>query len=138
MTSCLVDNCRWLYLRNLLPFYFDLWPRPCPGQWGCLTVNRSSIGSQYIPANGGPPGCCHHQHECSHQKNFPYDVRIVQVILFEIDCSIFCTNLHELFCQFISWTNWVNTGEFMDNCWIPCQVMADVKKVYNDLIIINL
>ena len=28
--------------------------------------------------------------------------RIVQVILFEIDCAIFYTNLHELFCQFIS------------------------------------
>ena len=26
MSSCLVDNCRWLYLRNLLPFYLDLWP----------------------------------------------------------------------------------------------------------------
>ena len=46
--------------------------------------------------------------------------------------------LHELFCQFINWTNWVNSGKFMDNCWITCQVMADMKKVYNDLIIINL
>ena len=25
-----------------------------------------------------------------------------QVILFEIDCAIFCTNVHELFCQFVS------------------------------------
>ena len=25
----------------------------------------------------------------------------------------------------------------MDNCWISCQVMADMKKVYNDLIIIS-
>ena len=25
----------------------------------------------------------------------------------------------------------------MDNCWISCQVMADMKKVYNDLLIIN-
>ena len=58
----------------------------------------------------------------------------LQVILFEIDC----TNLYELFCQFISWTNWVNSGKFMDNCWISCQVMADMKKVYDDLIIINL
>ena len=48
------------------------------------------------------------------------------------------TNLHELFCQFISWTNWVNSGKFMDNCWISCQVMADMKKVYDNLIIINL
>ena len=26
---------------------------------------------------------------------------------------------------------WVNSGKFMDNCWISCQVMADMKKVYN-------
>ena len=26
----------------------------------------------------------------------------LQVILFEIDCAIFYTNLHELFCQFKS------------------------------------
>jgi hypothetical protein len=26
----------------------------------------------------------------------------------------------------------------MDNCWISCQVMADMKKVYDDLMIINL
>ena len=26
----------------------------------------------------------------------------------------------------------------MDNCWILCQVMADMKKVYDDLIIISL
>ena len=38
------------------------------------------------------------------------------------------TNLHELFFQFISWTNWVNSGKFMDNCWISCLVMADIKK----------
>ena len=25
----------------------------------------------------------------------------------------------------------------MDNCWISCQVMADMKKVYDDLIIIK-
>ena len=62
----------------------------------------------------------------------------VQVILFEIDCSQFYTNLHELFCQFISWENWLNSGKFMDDCWISCQVMVDVKKVYNDLTIIHL
>ena len=33
----------------------------------------------------------------------------------------FYTNLHELFCQFISWTNLVISGKFMDNCWISCQ-----------------
>ena len=59
---------------------------------------------------------------------------IVQVILFEIDCAIFHTNFHELFCQVISLSNWVNSGKFMDNC----QVMVDMKKVYNDLTIINL
>ena len=48
------------------------------------------------------------------------------------------TNLHELLCQFISWTNWVNSGKFMANCWISCRVMADMEKFYDDLIIINL
>ena len=32
----------------------------------------------------------------------------------------------------------INSGKFMDHCWISCQVMADMKKVYDDLIIINL
>ena len=41
-------------------------------------------------------------------------VYYVQVILFEIDCTIFYANLYE------------------------CQVMADMKKVYDDLTIINL
>ena len=54
------------------------------------------------------------------------------------DCAIFFTNLHELYCQFISWKNSLNSGKFMDSCWISCQVMADMKKVYDDLIIINL
>ena len=52
--------------------------------------------------------------------------------------QFFYTNLHELFCHFISWANWINSGKFMDNCWISIQVLADMKKVYNDLIIINL
>ena len=52
--------------------------------------------------------------------------------------SCFFTNLHELFCQFISWTNWVNSGKCMDHCWISCQVRADMKKVYDDIIMINL
>ena len=37
---------------------------------------------------------------------------------FWVDCEIFYTNLLDLFCQFISWTNWVNSGKLMDNCWI--------------------
>ena len=40
--------------------------------------------------------------------------------------------------QFISWTNWVNFVKFLDNFWISCQVMADMKKVYDDFTIINL
>ena len=67
-----------------------------------------------------------------------WQVFVLLVILFEIDCAIFYTNLHEFLCQFISWTNWVNSGKFMDNCWISCQVTAEMKKVYDDLIIINL
>ena len=50
----------------------------------------------------------------------------------------FYTNLRALFCQFISWTNLVNSGKFMDNCWTLRQVMGDMKKVYNHLIVINL
>ena len=71
---------------------------------------------------------------CINNKNTDY----LQVIFFKMDCAIFYTKLHELFCQFISWTNWVNSGKFMDNCWISCQVMADMEKVFDDLIIINL
>ena len=62
----------------------------------------------------------------------------VQVILFEMDCAIFYTNLYEWLCQFISWTNLVNSGKFMDTCWISCQVMADMKIFYDNLIIVNL
>ena len=73
------------------------------------------------------------------KNNLYYETSsLLQVILSEINCAIFCTNLHELFCQFISWTYWVNSGKFMDNCWILCQVKADMKKGYDDLIIINL
>ena len=67
-----------------------------------------------------------------------WKILLLQIILFEIDCAIFYTNLHKLFFQFISQTNWVISGKFMDNCWISCQVRADMKEVYNDLIIINL
>ena len=31
-----------------------------------------------------------------------------------------------------------NSGKFMDNCWISCQVMDDMEKFYDDLMIINL
>ena len=40
--------------------------------------------------------------------------------------------------QFLTQIYWVNSGKFLDNCWIPCQFMADMKKVYDDLMIINL
>ena len=94
------------------------------------TVSNGSMRSK---------NCFVHQKPSLLYKNLQLRVYTsVQVILFEIDCTIFYTNLHELFCEFISWTNWVNSGKFMDNCWISCQVMADEKKVYKDLIIINL
>ena len=57
---------------------------------------------------------------CAHHKIIKINLNKklvvwIQVILFEIDCAIFYTNLHEWFCQCISWTNWVNFGKFMDN-----------------------
>ena len=52
--------------------------------------------------------------------------------------QLFTKILHELFCQFISWTNWVYSGKFLYNCWISCQVMADMENFYNDLILFNL
>ena len=76
-------------------------------------------------------------------------VYIAQVILIEINLlfhqlSQNLTTVVQFFTQiymncFVSWTNWVNSGKFMDNCWtISCQAMAYIKKVYIDLIIINL
>ena len=56
----------------------------------------------------------------------------VQVILSEIDCTVFYTDLHELFCQFISWTNWVKSGK------ISCQAVTDMENFHDNLIIINL
>ena len=50
----------------------------------------------------------------------------LQVILFEI--AIFLHKFIGIVCQFISWTNWVNSGKFVDNYWISCQVKADMKK----------
>ena len=35
--------------------------------------------------------------------------------------------LHKLFCWFISWINWVNSGKFMDN-YCTCYFMAYMKK----------
>ena len=49
--------------------------------------------------------------------------------------QFFYSNFHELFCQFISWTNWVNFGnsaEYHVKLWLIW------KKVYDDIIIINL
>ena len=40
--------------------------------------------------------------------------------------------------SYLSWTNLVDSGKFMDNCWISCQFMADMENFYDDLIIINL
>ena len=50
----------------------------------------------------------------------------------------FLPKFTRIFCQFISWTNWVNSGKFMDNCWILCQIVADMENFWDDLIIINL
>ena len=90
--------------------------------WTCWS---SSTSTNYI-----------HSIESTYAFRFRYNVRnfqqlphqnLVQVILFEINCAIFCTNLQELFCQLISWINWVNSSIFMDNCWISCQVMANME-----------
>ena len=75
---------------------------------------------------------------CSGDKTQPFNTTVVQVILFEIDCIIFYTNLHEWFCKFIIWTNRVNSGKFMDNCYISFQVIDDMKKNYDNLMNINL
>ena len=50
-----------------------------------------------------------------HTVNYNQVLTCIQVIPSQIDCSIFYTNLHELVCQFISCTNWVNSGKFMGN-----------------------
>ena len=42
----------------------------------------------------------------------------VQVILFGDWLRNFLQNLHELFCQFISWTNRVDSGKSLDNWWM--------------------
>ena len=59
--------------------------------------------------------------------------------IFDLSCKVFSLwKIKSKFCQFISWTNWVNSGKFMENYWISCHVMADMKKVHNDLTMINL
>ena len=83
--------------------------------------------------------CSKSRTDCSpYQKKKWSNVVLLQVTLFQINCDFFYTNSHDLFCQFINWTNWVNSSKFMDNCWISCQVMADTENFYDDLIIINL
>ena len=67
-------------------------------------------------------------------KLFP----LYRLFFLRLIAQFFYTNLHELFCQFIHWTNWVNSGKSKDNIWISCQVMVDMEKVYDDLLIINL
>ena len=107
----------------------------CPSKGVALSLKSFNLYGHFIPND-----CCIHRlgrvyFSGIFGNGIMYNV---QVILFEIDCAIFYTNLHELFCHFISWTNWVNSGKFMDNCWISCQVMADMEKFYDDLIIISL
>ena len=51
----------------------------------------------------------------------------------------FLRSITQFFTQiYMSWTNLGHSGKFMDNCWISCQIMADMKNVYDDLIIVNL
>ena len=50
-----------------------------------------------------------------------FAITYIQIIPFEIDCAIFYTSLHELFYQFISWTNWVNLwtiAEYHVKLWL--------------------
>ena len=103
----------------------------CP--WRAKRIKAFKVLSRSAPRNSEARNITIARILKSCPKNFE-----VQGILFEIDCENFYTNLHELFGQFINWTNWVNSGKYMANCWISCQVMADLKKVYDDLIIINL
>ena len=54
----------------------------------------------------------------------------VQVILFDIDCAIFYTNSHELFCQFITWTNWVNLwtiAEYHVMLWLIWKIFMTIS-----------
>ena len=78
------------------------------------------------------------------QKNFHY---IVQAKLYKAIKYYFTGySFWEWLRNFLLTFTWVvlsvhklnKLGKFMDNCWISCQVMADMKKVYNDLIITNL
>ena len=55
-----------------------------------------------------------------------YPQQQIQVILSEIDYTIFYTNLHELFCQFISWTHLVNFGKLLNI--MSYQAMAYLRK----------
>ena len=80
----------------------------------------------------------YHTRPCWVNLRMLFNPTNIQVILFKIDCAIFYTNLQELFFQFISWTNWVNSGKFMGNSWISCQVMADMEKNCDNFITINL
>ena len=105
-------------------------------------IVRQVLACQHLQS--GPAGRCTPRSDFSTNltEKHDSDCEFLQVIHFEIVCAIFYTNSHELFCQFISWTNWVNPGEFMDNCWILCQgmriIMPDIEKIYDVLIIINL
>ena len=93
-----------------------------------------SYAQRYSPSQNKT----HSYRSSYHNKRCCFQYFNLQVILFNIDYTIVFTNLHKLFCQFINWTNWIKSGKLMDYCWISCQNMADMKKVYDNLIIINL
>ena len=75
---------------------------------------------------------------CEEKYTLPNFKSVYYRLFFMRSIALFLHKFTWIVLQFISWTNWVNSGTFMDNCWISCQVMADMEKYYNDLIIINL
>ena len=63
-----------------------------------------------VSTNAGKVGLWNFQ--LGHCKAFR--VYTHRFFLFEIDYTIFYTNLHKLFCQFISWTNCVKSGKLLN------------------------
>ena len=62
---------------------------------------------------------------------------LVQVILFRSILHFFYTNLHKLFSQLMSWTNWVNLVNLWKIAEYHVQLWVIWKKKYDDLMIIN-
>ena len=64
---------------------------------------QSSLSSFYLPF---------YRSKMTMSTPGQFGPELLKIILFENNCTTFYTNLYELFCQFISWTNWVNSGKF--------------------------